>query len=337
MFLDEVEIHVRAGRGGRGAVSFRREKYVPRGGPDGGDGGRGGDVILLADENLNTLFHLTHRRQWRAEDGAPGRGRNCSGRGGRDCLIRIPPGTLIKDRDRGLLLKDLARSGERFVVGRGGAGGRGNARFATPILQAPRRADPGRPGEARRLALELKLLADVGLIGLPNAGKSTLLRRISAARPKVAAYPFTTLHPHLGIVTGPGLQTRVVADLPGLIEGAHRGAGLGDRFLRHIERTALLAHLVDLAPSDGPTPEAAYRVVRGELAAYSPTLAAKPEIVVGTKADLPGAEEARRRLEQALGRPVLALSAVTGDGVPRFVREIFRRETIDAPPGPAVQ
>jgi len=327
MFLDEVEIHVKAGHGGRGAVSFRREKFVPRGGPDGGDGGRGGHVILLADPNLNTLFHLAHRRHWRAPAGDPGSGRNCSGRYGRDCVIPVPPGTLVKDRDRGFLMKDLKTPGERFIVARGGDGGRGNARFATPTLQAPRRAEPGRPGEERWLVLELKLLADVGLVGLPNAGKSTLLRRVSAARPKVADYPFTTLHPHLGIAAGSGMRTLVIADLPGLIEGAHQGAGLGDRFLRHIERTAVLAHLVDLAPADGPAPEEAYRIVRRELAAYSPALAAKPELVVGTKMDVPGSESALRRLRKAVEKPVLAISALSGAGVPRLLQELFRLTT----------
>jgi GTP-binding protein len=331
MFLDEVEIHVRAGHGGRGAVSFRREKFVPRGGPDGGDGGDGGSVVLVADENLNTLFHLTHRRDWRAENGAPGRGAKCAGRNARDVVIPVPPGTIVKDRDRGLVLKDLTKRGERFVAAAGGGGGRGNSHFATSILQAPRRAEPGRPGEERWLSLELKLLADVGFVGLPNAGKSTLLRRISAARPKVADYPFTTLQPHLGIVSGPGMRTLVAADLPGLIEGAHRGTGLGDRFLRHIERTAFIAHLVDLAPVDGPPPEEAYRVVRRELAAYSATLAGKPEIVVGNKSDMAEAEAALRRLRKALDVPVLAISALTGDGIPRLVRELFQ---FAGPPAP---
>jgi GTP-binding protein len=324
MFLDEVEIHVKAGHGGRGAVSFRREKFVPRGGPDGGDGGRGGHVILVADPNLNTLFHLAQRRQWRAQNGEPGSGSNCSGRGGRDCVVGVPPGTLVKDRNRGYLIKDLKTPGERFVIAKGGDGGRGNARFATPIIQAPRTAQPGRPGEDRWLALELKLLADIGLVGLPNAGKSTLLRRVSAARPKVAAYPFTTLHPHLGIAAAPGMRTLVIADLPGLIEGAHGGAGLGDRFLRHIERTACIAHLVDLVPVEGPPPEESYRTIREELTAYSRVLGAKPELVVGTKTDMPGADAALRRLRKAVDVPVVAISALTGDGLPRLLRELFK-------------
>jgi GTP-binding protein len=277
-----------------------------------------------SDANLNTLFHLTHRRLWRAADGAPGRGSNCSGRNGRDSVIPVPPGTIVKDRDRGFVLKDLTRTGDRFVVAAGGSGGRGNARFATSTIQAPRRFEPGRLGEARWVSLELKLLADVGLVGLPNAGKSTLLRRISAARPKVADYPFTTLQPHLGIATAPGTRTLVVADLPGLIEGAHHGAGLGDRFLRHIERTAVIAHLIDLAPIEGLPPAQAYRVIRNELASYSPVLAAKPEVVVGTKADMPGATEALRRLRKALGVPVIGISALTGEGIPVLLRELFR-------------
>jgi GTP-binding protein len=326
MFLDEVEILVRAGDGGRGAVSFRREKFVPRGGPDGGDGGNGGDVALLVDPNLNTLAHLIHRRNWRAENGGGGRGGRCSGRRGRPCVVRVPPGTVVKDRALGVTLKDLTRPGERFVAARGGAGGRGNARFATPIVQAPRHAEPGRPGERRRLLLELKLLADVGLLGLPNAGKSTLLRAISAAKPRVSPHPFTTLHPHLGIVEDPsGAKTPlVVADLPGLIEGAHRGVGLGIRFLRHVERTRLLVHIVDLVPPAGPSPEDAYRVVRAELEAYSPELASRPEIVVGNKIDLPGAPAALRRLRASLGVPAIGLSGLTSKGVPDLVCALFR-------------
>jgi len=322
-FVDEADIYVKAGDGGDGAATFRREKYVPMGGPDGGDGGDGGDVIIEADENLGTLLDLVSRREFRAGDGRPGGGRKRDGPGGKDVLVKVPVGTIIKDIDKDLVLKDLKEHGARIIVARRGRGGRGNVHFATSVNQAPTYAEPGRCGQERRLRLELKLIADVGLIGLPNAGKSTLLSRISAAHPRVAAYPFTTLHPELGIVETDGYSRFTVADLPGLIEGAHSGRGLGDEFLKHIERTRILAHLVDAAPIDGSDPVRNYHAIREELRLYSENLAAKLEIVVATKTDLTGGPEAARRLADALGREVLPISAVTGRGL----RELIGRVT----------
>jgi GTP-binding protein len=322
MFRDEIVLRMKAGDGGRGCVSFRREKFVPKGGPDGGDGGKGGDVVLEADENYNTLYHLIHRPRYTAQNGAPGQGRNCSGRNGRDLAVRVPLGTLVRDVDRNVLLKDLGHHGERVVVGRGGTGGRGNQHFATPTQQVPRRAEPGRPGEERRVRLELKMIADAGLVGLPNAGKSTLISRISAARPKIADYPFTTLVPSLGILRGGGFMTLVLADLPGIIEGAHEGRGLGDRFLRHIERTRLILHLVDVTPQALRPPAEAYRVVREELERYSPVLAAKPEIVVATKMDVTGARKGAAALRKKVGKAV-EVSAATGAGLEELARALF--------------
>lgn len=326
MFRDEVTVRMKGGDGGAGCVSFLREKYRPKMGPDGGDGGKGGDVILEADENYNTLYHLIHIPRFVAQNGQPGRGRNQSGRKGRDLVVKVPVGTIVRDAERGVLLKDLSRHGERIVLCRGGKGGRGNQHFATPTHQAPRRAEPGRPGEERRVRLELKMIADVGLVGLPNAGKSTLLSRLSAARPKIADYPFTTLVPNLGILKGDDFRTLVVADLPGIIEGAREGKGLGDRFLRHIERTRLIVHLVDVSPLALRPPEEAYRTVRQELEGYSPVLAAKPEIVVATKVDVPGARENAEALRRSLGgrRRVLEISAATGEGLRELGGELFR-------------
>lgn len=323
MFRDEIVLRVKAGDGGPGCLSFLREKYRPKMGPDGGDGGRGGDVILEADGNYNTLYHLIHRPRYEAENGRPGAGRKCSGRNGRDLVVKVPLGTLVRDLDRKVLLKDLGRPGERVIVCRGGRGGRGNARFATPTCQSPRRTEPGQPGEERRIRLELKMIADVGFVGLPNAGKSTLLARISAARPKIAAYPFTTLVPRLGVVKGDDYRTLVAADLPGLVEGAHEGRGLGDTFLRHVERTRVLLHLVDVSPGAIPPPLEAYRVLRRELERYSPALAAKPRIVAATKVDLAGGCRDLRVLRREAG-PVFPISAATGEGVEALVRELFR-------------
>jgi len=323
-FVDQADIYVKAGDGGDGCVSFRREKYVPKGGPDGGDGGDGGDVIIEADENLGTLLDLVSRSHYVAPSGRPGAGKNRTGANGEDLVIRVPVGTIVLDRRTGLVLTDLTQHGQRVVVARHGRGGRGNARFATPVNQTPVEFEEGAPGEERYLRLELKLIADVGLIGEPNAGKSTLLSRVSAAHPRIAAYPFTTLEPQLGIVDADGYQRFTVADLPGLIEGAHEGRGLGDEFLRHIERTRMLVHMVEPKPMDGSSPVEAYHRVRRELRLYSERLAEKPEIVVASKMDLPGSEEGREALQKALGVEVLPISAVTGRGLRRFVSAILK-------------
>jgi len=323
-FVDEAEILVRGGRGGDGCVSFRREMAVPKGGPDGGDGGRGGHVILEAANDVRTLSEFAGRRHWFAKHGSPGEGSNCTGRSAPDLIARVPPGTLIVDADTGMVIKDLVRVGERVIVGRGGAGGKGNARFATSTHQTPREFEPGEPGEERRLRLELKLIADVGIVGMPNAGKSTLLSRVSRARPKIAAYPFTTLRPQLGIVDLPGFRRFTMADIPGLIEGAHEGHGLGDQFLRHIERTRVLVHLVDLCPLEGqPSAADAYRTVRGELEKYSATLAAKPELVVGTKLDLAADSACLHSLQTELGVACMGISAVSGEGVTELLNRLW--------------
>ncbi|MGB2824311.1 MAG: GTPase ObgE [Phycisphaerae bacterium] len=322
-FVDEVEIFAVAGGGGNGCVAFRREKYVPHGGPSGGDGGHGGSVLLKADESFTTLQHLAGKHHWRAGRGGHGEGKNCHGRNGADVTVLVPAGTIIYDADLGILLKDLARPGEEVRVAAGGKGGRGNVHFKGPTNQAPRISEPGEPGQQRRLRLELKLIADAGLVGKPNAGKSTLLSRLSAARPKIAAYPFTTLHPYLGIVEMPRYRRFVMADIPGLIEGAHEGAGLGDAFLRHIERTRILVHMLDVCPMDGD-PAADYRAIRNELSRYSASLAGKLEIVVANKMDLTGAEENLRKLRGELGCEVVAVSAVTGRGLEGLTERIWR-------------
>ena len=328
-FIDEVEISVSAGDGGHGCVSMRREKYVPRGGPDGGDGGRGGDVVVRADRNMATLLDLRMRREVRAEAGQPGEGGCRTGRDGRSAEIRVPVGTLVHEvAGADEPLADLTGDGQRIVVARGGRGGRGNDRFKSPTRQAPDFAEPGRPGESRRLRLSLKLLADVGLVGFPNAGKSTLLRRISSARPRVAAYPFTTLIPCLGVAEV-GERRFVVADIPGLIEGASRGVGLGDRFLRHIERTRVLVHLVDasLLVFEGGDLVAAYDAIRAELAAYEPSLLERIEIVAISKVDLVPDRSLLEPAEAALrrrGRDVVRVSGATGEGVEPLLRTVAR-------------
>jgi len=335
MFIDEAEIHVRGGKGGQGCVSFRRERFVPRGGPDGGHGGDGGSVYVQAAPELNTLLDVVSRRHWFAKNGRPGEGSNRRGRNGRGVTIKVPVGTLVFDHEKGVLLKDLVKPGQRIVVARGGKGGRGNTAYATPANQAPRQADPGEAGEERLLRLELKLIADVGLVGLPNAGKSTLLSRLSRARPKIADYPFTTTEPQLGIVELSGLRRLVMADLPGLIEGAHAGAGLGDTFLRHIERTRVILHLIDVVPGNGrPSPSQAYRVIREELQQYSASLAGKPELVVANKMDLTGSLTALDRLRGELDMDVdvVGISAVVGEGLDRLLEQLWtlcRRAQVD--------
>jgi GTP-binding protein len=322
MFVDQVVIYVKGGDGGAGCVSFRREKYVPRGGPDGGDGGAGGDVIIQAVAGTDNLAGIVHRKHWRAQKGAPGKGANCYGRRGSNLMLAVPPGTLIRDRARCNILKDLAEPGQSVIVAYGGRGGRGNRAFATATNQAPREAEPGTPGEERWLVLELKMIADAGLIGLPNAGKSTLLSRLSHATPEIADYPFTTKYPNLGLVRAGDEQAFVLADLPGLIEGAHSGIGLGHDFLRHVERTRVLIHLVEPLPLDRGDPVQNYRTIRRELELHDPALAAKPEIVCVTKYELTGSQDVRERLEQELGHPVLAISAVTGRGLPQLVGHV---------------
>ena len=325
MFVDEVEIHVQSGKGGGGAVSFRREKYVPRGGPDGGDGGDGGSVILVAEEGVDSLAPLTHRKHWKAKDGEPGRGAQCHGASAEDLILRVPPGTIVSDAQRGFVLKDLAAPGEQVVVARGGKGGKGNVRFKSSTNRAPRQATPGGEAESRLLRLELKIIADVGLVGKPNAGKSTLLSRLSRARPEIAPYPFTTKHPHLGRVEIDLDRSFTMADIPGLIEGAHAGHGLGHEFLRHIQRAGILVHLVEPEPLDGSDPLYNYRTIGEELRLYDPRLAERPTIVAVTKADLPGAPGVRDRLAAEIGKPVLLISAVTGQGLNDLVRTIVRR------------
>jgi len=327
MFIDSARMTVRAGDGGRGCVAFRREKFVPRGGPNGGDGGDGGSVVLVVDSSYNTLLHVHHRRLVKASRGEHGKGSNKTGADGSDVVVAVPPGTVIRDAATGELLGDLVAPGQRLVVARGGRGGRGNARFATSTNQAPRHAEPGGDGEQRELSLELKLLADLGLVGMPNAGKSTLLSRLSAARPKIADYPFTTLEPHLGVVrSAPDeFRTLVMADIPGLIEGAHQGAGLGIQFLRHVERCRALAHLVDLAD---PTPLAGrVDAIRAELELYSASLHQRTWLLVGTKLDAVADREATLAelagVAGSHGVGCCAVSAVTGEGLERLVGMLF--------------
>jgi GTP-binding protein len=317
MFIDEVRIRVKAGDGGNGCLAFRREKYVPRGGPSGGDGGRGGDVIIEANPHLNTLLHLRFNPEHNGVRGRHGEGSNCTGENGAPATVKVPVGTIVYDDDTGERLFDFTEEGQSFVVAHGGRGGRGNARFATATHQAPTEHEPGRPGEEKRLRLELKLLADVGLVGFPNAGKSTLISRISAARPKIADYPFTTLEPNLGVVQLGDFRSFVVADMPGLIEGAHLGHGLGIQFLRHIERTRLLVHLVDMSGTGRDVVED-FATIMGELESFSEELAQKPMFVVASKMDAsqdPEQVEALRKIAQDRGLPFFAISSATGQGI----------------------
>jgi GTP-binding protein len=323
MFVDEVIIRVKAGDGGNGCLAFRREKYVPRGGPSGGDGGRGGDIVLAASQHHNTLLHFRFNPEHKAQRGRHGEGSNRTGRHGESVELPVPVGTVAWDAATGRLLHDFTRHGERFVIARGGRGGRGNQHFATSTNQAPTHHEPGRPGEEKRIRLELKLLADAGLVGFPNAGKSTLISRISAARPKIADYPFTTLEPNLGVVQTDDLRSFVVADIPGLIEGAHLGHGLGAQFLRHIERTRLLVHLVDVSGAGGRDPGRDFDVILEELASFSPALRAKPMFVAATKMDAAQDPNLVRKVQRRAlkhGMPFFRVSAVTGKGIEELVR-----------------
>jgi GTP-binding protein len=325
VFVDEIEVYVKGGDGGAGCISFRREKYVPLGGPDGGDGGSGGSVWLQADPNLTTLLDYHYRRHYEAGRGGHGKGANRHGARGRDLILKVPVGTVVCDRDSGAVLGDLAQPGQRLRVQAGAPGGRGNARFASSTNRAPRQADPGQYGEGRWLRLELKLLADVGIIGFPNAGKSTLISRLSAARPKIADYPFTTLVPTLGIVRVDEERSFVIADLPGLVPGAAEGRGLGHQFLRHIERTRLLLHVLDLDPATGRDPLDDLAVVNEEIRRYSTVLSARPQIVIGNKIDLPEAAPRRAAVEAScaeVGLGFVAISAATGAGLDALVRTV---------------
>ena len=322
MFVDRVEIEVVAGKGGDGCMSFRRERYVPKGGPDGGDGGHGGSVIIEASTGVNSLVALKHKKLWKAERGKHGSGSNRRGRNGGDIVIRVPPGTLLIDKKEGFVIKDLAEDGASIVAAKGGAGGRGNTHFKSSTNQAPRERRSGNPGDARRLILELKVIADVGLIGKPNAGKSTLLSRISDAKPEIADYPFTTKYPNLGIVEIDFDHSFVMADIPGLIEGASDGIGLGHEFLKHVERAGILVHLVEPTPVDESDAIENYRLIRKELAQYKKELAERPEIIVITKSEIPEAAAIRSTLSTELDREVLMVSAATGDGLKSMISKI---------------
>jgi GTP-binding protein len=321
VFVDEVEVVVRAGKGGDGCRSMRREKYIPRGGPDGGNGGRGGDVVFVAISGMNTLAAFKRKRHFFADEGKNGQGKDKTGRSAEELVVEVPLGTVVRD-EGGEVLADLLLAGERFRAAKAGRGGRGNAALATAVNPLPQYAEKGEPGEERTLKLELKLLADVGLVGYPNAGKSTLISRLSQARPKIADYPFTTLHPSLGVVSLGLSGSFVMADIPGLIEGAHEGKGLGIRFLRHVERCRMILHLVDVSGFEGRDPAEAYKTIRAELKAYSAALAKKPELIVATKIDVPDSAKTAKKLATKLRKPVRQISAVTGEGLDELVRAI---------------
>jgi GTP-binding protein len=324
-FIDEAIITVQSGDGGKGCLSFRREKFIPRGGPDGGDGGKGGDIILSTTSRKRTLYQFRYQRHFKAKNGAHGQGKKKTGKNGLNLTIELPPGTLVIDADTGHLIKDLVDSGETFVILKGGRGGQGNTRFKTSTHRTPRFAQPGEPGETRTLKLELKLLADVGIIGLPNAGKSTLIAAISSARPKIANYPFTTLTPSLGVVQTDWAEPFVVADIPGLIKGAHQGTGLGIKFLRHIERTRILVHLIDVSSIDPDDPLHEYHTINQELVMYDEKLVQKPQIVVLNKLDLPGVRKAAEIFQSALkDKKVFLISALTGQGLEQLKSQIVQ-------------
>ncbi|MFX4261617.1 GTPase ObgE [Pelotomaculum propionicicum] len=324
MFFDKAKIYVKGGDGGNGCVAMRREKYVPEGGPWGGDGGRGGAVIFRADEGLRTLVDFRYKRHYKAERGRHGEGKNMQGASGGDLIVRVPSGTLIRDDDTGELIADLVRNGQEAVVARGGRGGRGNAHFATPNNKAPKMAENGEPGEERWLNLELKLLADVGLVGFPNAGKSTLISQVSAAKPKIANYPFTTITPNLGVVRVEEGRSFVMADIPGLIEGAHAGTGLGHDFLRHVERTRLLIHVLDTAGSEGRDPVEDFLVTKRELSLYNPVLGEMPQVIAANKMDLDESGKNLNRLREAYGGnyEIFPVSAATGEGLDKLIYRV---------------
>jgi GTP-binding protein len=333
-FIDEARIRVISGSGGNGCVSFRREKFVPRGGPDGGDGGKGGDIIIQADRQVSSLSDFHFHQQFKAKSGIPGKGKKLAGRNGQDVVIPVPAGTVVRDAESGELLRDLDHPGDRYVAVWGGKGGRGNSHFATSTDQAPRRAEPGVPGEEKSLFLELKLLADVGLLGLPNAGKSTFISKLTSAHPKIADYPFTTLSPNLGVAESPDrLVSYVIADIPGLIEGAHRGQGLGIQFLKHLERTRILLLILDLAR---PDPKDDYRVLLGEITAFGQGLPEKPRIVVLNKVDLQEGREKQAAVEKALKRKkvrAFPISALTGEGIPglgEFLLNMVKKDSTES-------
>src|SRR6266446_9202551 len=327
MFIDEAKIRVKAGDGGNGCMAFRREKYVPRGGPSGGDGGKGGDVIMESSERHNTLVHFRFNPEYKAERGRHGEGSNKSGREGEDILLKVPVGTIVYDEETGEKVFDFSAPDQRMVIARGGRGGRGNARFATSVHQAPREHEPGRPGEEHNYKLELKLLADVGLVGYPNVGKSTLISRISAARPKIAEYPFTTLEPHLGVVSVGMDQSFVVADIPGLIEGAHLGHGLGIQFLKHIERTRVLLHLIDMSAMSERDPVDEFHAIESELAEHNPDLPRKPKIIVAAKMDvaIPEKVEKLERWTKKNNFELIKISSVTGAGLDELKHAVFNK------------
>lgn len=322
MFVDRVEIEIRGGDGGNGCISFRREKYIPLGGPDGGNGGQGGSVIFEAREGVDSLNAVSRQKHWKATSGVHGKGADRIGKMGEDLVIPVPLGTLVIDAARGFVIKDLKAAGDRVIAAAGGRGGRGNAQFKSSTNQAPRKATPGEKGEHKRVILELKMIADAGVVGKPNAGKSTLLSRLSRARPEIADYPFTTRHPNLGIVQVNLDRSFVLADIPGLIEGAHLGVGLGHDFLRHVERCGVLIHLVESMPMDGTDPVDNWRATRHELQEYDPGLAERPELLVMSKCELPDAELQLQRLREASGKEVLAISSATGAGLTELVRRV---------------
>lgn len=324
MFVDRVQIEAVAGRGGNGCMSFRRERYVAKGGPDGGNGGAGGDVVIVAKGGVNSLVALSHKKHWRAEKGVHGKGANRHGKKGQDQIIEVPPGTIVIDHDNDFVIKDLTEEGETVVAARGGKGGRGNAMFKSSTNQAPRNWTPGDEGESRKLVLELKVIADVGLIGMPNAGKSTLLSRLTRARPEIANYPFTTKYPNLGQVQVDRDRAFVLADIPGLIEGAHQGVGLGHDFLKHIERSGILVHLIEPEPMDQSDPLQNYSSIRNELEQFNADLGKRAEIIAVSKAELPSAKEICNQLKSQTGKPVFLISSVTGQGLVELTRAVVQ-------------